>query len=51
LDEQWVNNIHDRYLQLEREGWFDGSLDTTVSEAQAVDNLLAMLRKRNVLAH
>jgi len=49
LDLSYVDYIHDRYLQLEREGWFDDILDTTAPDAQVVDNLLLKLQTYGLL--
>jgi len=49
LDHAYIEEVHNRYHKLHRQGWFDHTLDTTAPGPQVVKDLLDMLRKEGIL--
>jgi thymidylate kinase len=49
LDHAYIEKVHNKYSELEADGWFDYLLDTSAPGPLVVDNLLATLRQAAII--
>ena len=49
LDHAYIQKVHNKYAELEQDGWFDHVLDTSAPGPQVVENLLSTLRQAAII--
>lgn len=49
LDHAYIAKVHEKYAELEQDGWFDYILDSTAPSEQVVDKLLHTLQRAAVI--
>jgi hypothetical protein len=49
LDHAYIQKVHNKYAELEQDGWFDHVLDTSAPGPQVVENLLTTLRQAAII--
>jgi hypothetical protein len=49
LDHAYIQKVHNKYAELEQDGWFDHVLDTSAPGPQVVENLLSALRQAAII--